>query len=188
MQIEKSNTDILRTIFSNPLKSFVLRLILIVICWLVFYTILLKPSRIIDKPLTNFLTKTVVTTINAVSPQTPPLGWVDDVEAKCAYFTQNNKKIFGVFDYCNGIDLIFIYITIIFLLPYSIKRKLIFTIGGTTAIIALNIVRIFCLYLIYTYNRTAFDISHHYLFTFLMYLLIFYGWLLYTKNQKHTNI
>jgi hypothetical protein len=117
MQIEKSNTDILRTIFSNPLKSFVLRLILIVICWLVFYTILLKPSRIIDKPLTNFLTKTVVTTINAVSPQTPPLGWVDDVEAKCAYFTQNNKKIFGVFDYCNGIDLIFIYITNILFVP-----------------------------------------------------------------------
>ena len=107
---------------------------------------------------------------------------------KCAYLTQNNKDIFGVFDYCNGLDLMFIYVGIIFLLPYTITRKITFSIGGLIAINTMNVIRITCLYLIYVYNRKAFDVSHHYLFTLVMYLLIFYGWLLYTKNQKHTNI
>lgn len=173
---------------NNQLIKFFLRFFVLITSWFVCYNLLLKPARIIDKPLTNFLAKTVVKSVNYIASPNPPLAWVENKADKCAYFTQNNKDIFAVFDYCNGIDLMFIYVGIIFLLPYTFKRKIAFSMGGLIAINIMNIIRIACLYLIYVYNRNAFYFSHHYLFTLVMYLLIFYGWLLYTKNQKHTSI
>ncbi len=181
-KIEKLN------VLNNQLVRFFLRFFVLLSAWFVCYNLLLKPARVIDKPLTNFLAKAVVKVINYVAPPTPSLAYTENAVDKCTYLTQNNKEIFAIFDYCNGVDLMFIYVGIIFLLPYTIKRKVAFSIGGLIAINIMNVIRITCLYLIYVYNRNAFDFSHHYLFTLVMYLLIFYGWLLYTKNQKHTNI
>jgi exosortase/archaeosortase family protein len=172
-----------KTLFDKQIAGFFIRLFILFSAWFVCYNLILKPSRIIDRPLTNFLTGSVVKIINTF-PSKTVTTWHQDPERNCSYMVQNNRVIFDVFDVCNGIDLMFIYVGIIMLLPYQLKRKIIFSIGGVLAIILFNIIRITSLYYIYIYQNAAFDFSHHYLFTLLMYMLIVCGWLIFIKKGR----
>ncbi len=180
----KLKYDKSRPLFNKKITYFFIRLFLLFSLWFVFYSILLRPGRVIDRPLTNFLTASVVKCINTISPSTTPISWIENPVRPCAHLTKNNIAVFDIFDVCNGIDLIFIYLGVLFLLPNPLKRKLIFGACGVVAIVLLNIIRISSLYYIYIYQRSAFDFSHHYLFTLLMYVLIFYAWLLFVKKNK----
>ena len=165
--------------------NFFLKLLALVSLWFVFYALILRPGRIIDRPLTNFITNAAAHAINVVSPNTAPLSWYEEpVHKDRNFIIKEGKKVLGIHDACNGIDLMFIYIGIIVLLPYSLKRKLLFSIGGIAAIILANIIRVCSLYYIYRYHTAAFEFSHHYVFTILMYVLIFYGWVLFIKKDK----
>jgi len=164
---------------------FFIKLSLLFTIWFFVYNLLLSPGRIIDKPVTDVITVAVVKCINFLSPATEPVTWVVNKTNIGNNLIQHNDKAFGIYDVCNGIDLMFIYIGILVLLPYPAKRKIIFSIAGVIAIVIANIIRVCALYFIYVYQKTAFDFSHHYLFTILMYVLIFYGWLLFIK-KKHS--
>ncbi len=169
---------------NKRIVQFFIKLFILFSIWFVVYALILRPPRIIDRPLTNLITSTVARCINILSPSTVAVSWIDLPEEGRAHIMQNGQKVFGVFDVCNGIDLMFIYVGIIVLLPYPLKRKIIFSIGGIIAIIFANIIRVTALYFINVYQHSAFDFSHHYLFTILMYILIFYGWLLFIKKGK----
>lgn len=171
-------------LFNKKVTFFFIKLFLLFSLWFVCYTLLLRPGRVVDKPLTTLLTSAVTKVINIISPATESVGWIQDPVRPCTHLTQNDVAVFDIFDICNGIDLMFIYLGVLFLLPYPLKRKLIYGAGGVAAIILLNIIRISSLYFIYVYYRSAFDFSHHYLFTLLMYVLIFYGWLLFVKKNR----
>ena len=182
MLIDKFKTKDGKPLFNKKVSFFFIKLFVLFSLWFVCYIALLYPGRVIDKPLTDFLTASVTKSINALSSE--QIGWIADTERPCTHLTKNGVAVFDIYDVCNGIDLMFIYVGVLFLLPYSFKRKIAFGIGGIIAIILLNIIRITSLYFIYVYHRSAFDFSHHYLFTLLMYVLIFYGWLLFVKKSK----
>ncbi len=181
---ENLKYDKAKPVFNKRVAGFFIKLFALFSIWFVCYALILRPGRIIDRPITNFITASVVKCINFLSPSTPAISWVDARDLERAYLVQNGHRVFGVFDVCNGIDLMFIYVGIIMLLPYPFKRKIIFSIAGVIAIILANIIRVCSLYFIYVYQRSAFDFSHHYLFSILMYVLIFYGWLLFIKKGK----
>ena len=178
----------LNTALPNNKKAiikFFIRLSVLFTVWFFVYALFLGPARVIDKPVTDIITIAVVKCINVLSPSTQPISWSNDPSMEGRNFLiQQNSRVFGIWDVCNGVDLMFIYISIIILLPYPAKRKIIFSIGGILAIILGNIIRVCALYFIYVYQKSAFDFSHHYLFTILMYVLIFYGWLLFIKKKK----
>jgi exosortase/archaeosortase family protein len=174
-----------KTYKKRAMLYFFLKLLALVSAWFVFYALILRPGRIIDRPLTNFITNAATFVINIVSPNTAPLSWYEEpVHRDRNIIIKDGEKVLGIHDACNGIDLMFIYIGIIVLLPYSIKRKIFFSIGGIVVIILANIIRVCSLYYIYRYHTAAFDFSHHYVFTILMYVLIFYGWVLFIKKDK----
>jgi len=153
--------------------------------WFFLYSLILRPPRILDRPLTNFITSLVTKAIN-LTEGNQDLSWKEDIaNGGRNYLLKNNEKVFGIYDVCNGIDLMFIYIGIIVLLPSTVKRKLLFSLAGIVAIIIANIIRVYALYFIYFNYRPAFEISHHYIFTLLIYVLIFYGWLLFVKNKQY---
>ena len=185
MQSADTNKEKQKTFKNRAILYFFLKLLALVSVWFVFYALILKPGRIIDRPLTNFITSAATNVINVVSPNTAPLSWYEEpVHKDRNFIIKEGKKKLGINDACNGIDLMFIYIGIIVLLPYSVKRKFFFSIAGIAAIILANIIRVCSLYYIYRYHTAAFDFSHHYAFTILMYVLIFYGWLLFIKKGK----
>lgn len=171
-----------KPIFNKNVTQFFIRLFVLFSLWFVCYLLILLPGRKIDRPLTKFITAGVTKSINLLSSE--QVGWVEDPVRPCTHLTKKGVSVFDIYDVCNGIDLMFIYIGVLFLLPYPLKRKIVFSVCGVAAIILLNIVRICALYFIYVLQRSVFDFSHHYLFTLLMYVLIFYGWWLFVKKSK----
>ncbi|MFT3682714.1 MAG: exosortase/archaeosortase family protein [Ferruginibacter sp.] len=182
MKEEGLKKGLLNTSYNKQIRWFFIKLAILGSLWFVSYHLILKPGRIIDRPLTNFLTAVSTKCINLISPGSAELTWKENKAKDCAYLLQNGKQVFGIWDACNGIDLMYIYVGVILLLPYPAKRKAVFGIVGVLVIVFANVIRICSLYFISIYQRSIFDFSHHYLFTILMYILIFYGWLLYAKG------
>jgi exosortase/archaeosortase family protein len=185
MQFENVNSKNALALKNRSILFFFIKLLVLVTAWFVLYAIFLRPGRIIDRPLTNFITNAAANIINIVSPNTAPLSWQEEpVKKEKNVLIKEGKKVLGIQDACNGIDLMFIYVGIIVLLPYSTKRKIFFSVAGIIIITLANIARVSILYYIYRYHNAAFEFSHHYFFTILMYVLIFYGWLLFIKKGK----
>jgi exosortase/archaeosortase family protein len=183
MQIGKMKFDQSAPQYNRQVRSFFIKLALLASAWFICYHLVLKPGRTIDRPLTNFLTASVAKCIDLATSQSYATTWRQSPDKACSYIVQNGKQVLGIWDVCNGIDLMFIYVAIIILLPYPFRRKLLFTSAGIIIIIIANIIRVCALFTIYIHYRSAFDFSHHYLFTLLMYVVIFYGWILYTKKE-----
>lgn len=170
------------------MKMFLLKLIIFVVSWEGLYVFLLKPKRIPDNILTEWLTITVKHVINFFFRLNPPATWIVDPYQNACNIQWKGQTILIIFDDCNGLDLFIIYLAFILLLPYPIKRKLIFSVGGIIAIFIGNIFRCVALYWVFVHYRGMFDFNHHYVFTILMYLIIFYGWVLFTKKQPINEI
>ncbi len=184
MQPQQVNIDKPKLAFNKKLTSFFIRLFIVFSVWFVCYNLILKPPRVIDRPLTNYLTAAAVKCINIFYPSSAQVSWEESKVKRCADMFKEGKLVFQIYDVCNGIDLMFIYVGVLFLLPFPVKRKLWFSAAGIVVIALFNVVRICSLYFIYIYQRSAFDFSHHYLFTLLMYVVIFFGWLLFIRNAR----
>jgi exosortase/archaeosortase family protein len=168
----------------TSLLAFFLKLFVLIIIWECSYHFILKPAGLPDKPLTNTITSGVTNSINLFSSASSVYTWFRNDAMTADYLLKNGKLVFFIADDCNGLSLIVIYLGFIILMPYSIKRKIIFSIGGIIVLTIANIIRCSLLYWIYKAHPDMFDFNHHYLFTILMYLLIFYGWILFTKKGK----
>lgn len=167
------------------IKKFFIRLVVLIVAWQLLYNFVLKPTTIPDKILTETTTWGAMVCINTFLPVDPKIT-MDSVYYggdSGYHLMRGNRIVFVIADACNGLDLFVIYVGLIVLLPfYKMKRKIAFIIGGLAVLLVANIARVTLLYWIYFYHRPIFQINHKYIFTLLLYLIIFCGWLLFTKK------
>ncbi|UAY51959.1 exosortase/archaeosortase family protein [Ferruginibacter albus] len=168
---------------NHTVLFFFIKLIALTIIWLVGYHYVLKPTRIPDKILTDIITSIVTFCMN-LHNNTAHYTWTDYASLSSAYIMKGGKAVFIIADQCNALDLLVIYLGFIIVLPFQLKRKLIFSFAGIIAIMLANVVRCLCLYWISLKHPSWFYISHHYVFSILMYLYIFLGWLLFIRKGK----
>ena len=176
---------ILPEIDSN-LKSFFLKIFVILICWKLLYHFILIPIRIPDSFLTNIISAGVAWLSSVLNIMDSPVSWIKHPfnAVSTNGIILNGRCLFLIDDTCNGLEIMLIYTGIITILPkYSLQRRLLFIAGGIIALIFCNILRCTALLWIYTYHRPMFEFNHHYVFTFVMYIIIFIGWVLFTNKQ-----
>ena len=173
---------------NREMKFFLIKLLVFIISWEVLYIFILKPRRIPDRLLTEWLTVCVTKVINLFFKFPHIATWTNDPINDACLVQKHGRTILTIFDDCNGLDLFIIYLAFIVLLPYPTRRKVIFGTGGILAIFLGNIFRCVSLYWVYVHFRSSFDFNHHYVFTIVMYLIIFYGWVLYTKKSRTDEI
>ncbi|HMH20227.1 MAG TPA: archaeosortase/exosortase family protein [Puia sp.] len=186
----------------GPVKSFLLKSVILFIAWKIVYLTLLLPSRVLDQPLTAAVGISTGKTLNLIShtkdysagsgvnwkegePGTKPVTEM----ATIVYF--QNERILSVADVCNGLELMVLYAGFIICLPSGVRRKMAFISGGLALIFLVNILRCSALALIYRHYHEYTDLFHHYVFTLLIYGLIFWLWFLFSKrpgNVKKMNL
>lgn len=163
------------------------RLFGLLVGWALLYHYVLQPSHIPDRWLTEGIGRASRVVIQLVWNPQPPIETVYfSTEDQTAYLIQAGKRVFGIADVCNGLELMAIYTGLLLLLPGSTKRKWKYVIAGLIAVFGFNVIRAAALYHIYYHYYDYFLFNHKYVFTILMYLVIFLGWLLYTRklNQR----
>jgi exosortase/archaeosortase family protein len=98
----------------------------------------------------------------------------------------NNKKVVGLADGCNGLELYVLYVG--FLLAFTAPKKdvLIYAILGIAVIFILNTLRCYAITLLNIHGSSLSEVAHHYIFKLLIYGVMFFLWTKYTKI-KETN-
>lgn len=167
---------------NREMKMFLWKLVSFIITWQVLYIFILKPHRIPDGIITKWLTICVTFTLNLFFQLNPAATWQPEAMKDSCVIEQGVHPLLVIFDDCNGLDLFIIYLALIVLLPATWQRKVIFCLGGILAIFMGNILRCVSLYWVYVHYKGMFEFNHHYVFTIIMYLIIFCGWVLFTKK------
>ena len=152
----------------EQVRQFLLRGLIIFIVWKVAYIFFLLPGRMLDGPLTEV---TGYLTAQALSLFTEASSFVADNKS---FIYIDGDKAVHIADSCNGLILFIIHLGFIIAFPSTLKRKLLFGIGGVLTIFALNIIRCAVLAVISREYLTIVD--HHFVFNLIIYALIFLIW------------
>lgn len=174
-------------------RSFLIKGILLFVAWKLIYLIFLVPSRILDKPLTDFTGIQTAKTLNLITHSSgyTTKAEIDEYDAggiiqrqplMSIYF--NGEKALSIADACNALELFVLYAGFIICFPSGFKRKILFIIGGIIFIYFVNILRCTGLTWIFIYYPEYGDFSHHYLFTFIVYICIFLLWYWFSKKAS----
>lgn len=163
--------------------TFLGRFVALLVGWSLLYQLVLRPTHIPDRWLTAGIGHASRTVIQWVWNPQPAIESVFFSEVdQTAYLMQGGKRVFGIADVCNGLDLMAIYVGLLLLLPGTSRRKWKYVVTGLLAIYGFNILRAAILYYIYYHHYAYFLFNHKYVFTILMYIVIFVGWFLYTRK------
>lgn len=158
----------------SPIKEFLARGLVIFILWKIVYLFFLLPDRVVDKPLTDttahFSARLLSFFINAKA------GYSSDY----ASIFINDDKAVNIADPCNALILFVVYLGFIIAFPASIKKKVLFALGGVLTIFVLNVLR--CATLAVVANKYLYIVDHHFVYNLFVYAIIFVLWYLFTKK------
>ena len=179
----------------DAVKVFLKRALLIFIIWKIIYNGFLFNGRIIDKPLTDFTSYSTMFTLSKIYPDNIFLSKEEKLPASASesivgnmYFVyMNGKKVIGIADVCNGLELYILYIGFLFCFPVKWKRIVIFLLLGIIAIYITNVLRCAGIAVLNIRHNYLTDVAHHYIFKLVVYLLIFLLWVMYAKNNLMSN-
>jgi exosortase family protein XrtF len=182
----------------RPVLLFLLKALVIFVVWKVLYLTLLLPHLIPDRVLTRFVGVSTVSVLNLFTPQSPyrAVELNDDntddgvfYRATCIDIRRDELQTLRVANACNGLELMVLYVAFLYCFPAPWKRRLVFAIWGCLLITLMNVLRCAALVVIFERYKAYLDFSHHFIFTFVIYCVIFTGWFFFTKNLSlHKNI
>ncbi len=163
--------------------AFLMRALIIFVLWKLIYHLLLFPIHFPDQQLTQLTAKStgILYSFFIKDPLVVNREEVKNGTGKSVIFIQGRRAI-GIADGCNGLELYVLYIGFLFCLPSTAKRRVLFCLGGIIVIFILNNFRCFGLAWLYLNNYPIANFAHHYLFKMIIYGVIFWGWVLYSKK------
>ena len=104
------------------------------------------------------------------------------------FLNKDGRKIVGIADACNALELYILYIGFLFAFPIErkkTKRIIFFLISGVLIIYIANIIRLAALASMNMHRISAVDMAHHYVFKMIVYALIFGLWILFTRQRAN---
>ncbi|HMJ67979.1 MAG TPA: exosortase family protein XrtF [Cyclobacteriaceae bacterium] len=95
---------------------------------------------------------------------------------------QNGKTIVSVFEGCNGLNVMIVFVSFIAAFTGTWKKTLLFGLAGIALIYISNLFRVSLLFYISKYYPNNLYFFHKYLFTALLYVLVFFLWYFWVKK------
>jgi exosortase family protein XrtF len=177
--------------FPPQVRIFLLRGLVLFAIWKFVYLFFWAQPRTLDGPLTNTVGSQSVWILNQVYQtkgfKATPVVAVTRMEgdyqiAKVSKIDKEGKHLLNIADDCNGLELFILYIGFILSMPATIKRKVVYLIGGVFIIHIVNLLRCVGLSALLMHWDRYFDLAHHYIFKIMVYSTIFVLWVRYSNN------
>ncbi|MEI8279828.1 MAG: archaeosortase/exosortase family protein [Bacteroidota bacterium] len=164
-------------------RLFLKRALLFFIGWKLLYYLVLNPTHIPDKWITDLTASGAAWVISLFHFSTR-------VEYKVLRDNvfMNGRNVLGIAHDCNGLELFVLYIGFLLCIPTNYKRQFAFTLMGIIEILVLNIFRCVGLVTMTYYGNHWVNFAHHYAFKMVIYLVIFLMWVLYSKKYDAKDI
>jgi exosortase/archaeosortase family protein len=177
--------------FPPQVRIFLLRGLVLFGIWKFVYLFFWAQPRTLDGPLTNTVGSQSVWILNQIYQtkgfKATPVVAVTRMEgdyqiAKVSKIDKDGKHLLNIADDCNGLELFILYVGFILSMPASVKRKVIYLIGGVFIIHLVNLLRCVGLSALLMHWDRYFDLAHHYIFKIMVYSTIFVLWVRYSNN------
>jgi exosortase/archaeosortase family protein len=163
----------------SEIKKFLFKALVLFVIWQLSYHFVFGPSHVPDRQLNNLtgyataqFLKLFVSDVDAI------------YKADKSIITISGRPVIGIANPCNAFDIYALYVGFLLCYPSSAKRKTVFTLCGLPAIFLMNVLRCGGITWLNLHLRSWVDFSHHYVFTTILYVIIFYFWILFTKSPK----
>jgi exosortase/archaeosortase family protein len=196
MQIKSWFQNIITSVqqLPNEVKLFLKKVVALFIVWKLLYILVLIPNEVPDAWMVKKLGAATVTFLNVYyqtdvfsnSSVTRKKLYGKDV-VPITYSTINynkTKKILGIYQACDGLELIILYCGFIICFSGNWKRKIVFMILGTLGLFGINIIRSGILGVISLEYPIHFEFAHKYFFNLVVYGFTFFLWMLYISKAK----
>lgn len=179
--------------FPPPVRTFALRALVLFVVWKGLYLFLWQEPRTLDGPLTKIVGRQSARMLGVLQPSDTfhvkdriNKTYIEGVPILTpqTVIYKGNRKLVGIADGCNGLELFILYIGFILAMPASVGRKLVFGIGGLIVIHFVNLMRCSGLGLVIISMDEYFDFAHHYLFKIIIYATIFLLWVMFSKKLR----
>jgi exosortase/archaeosortase family protein len=177
--------------FPPQVRIFLLRGLVLFGIWKFVYLFFWAQPRTLDGPLTNTVGSQSVWILNQIYQtkgfKATPVVAVTRMEgdyqiAKVSKIDKDGKHLLNIADDCNGLELFILYVGFILSMPASVKRKVIYLIGGVFIIHLVNLLRCVGLSALLMHWDRYFDLAHHYIFKIMVYSTIFVLWVRFSNT------
>ena len=185
--------------YSHALKAprtiivFFVKAAILFIIWKMLYMLWLRPQGILDAPLTTAIGTSTAGVLNLFAEHSdfqpvrsfPVAGPEEDAEAGGVVdIYRNGENTLRIASACNGLEIMVLYAGFLFCFPAaSPSRRWTFLGIGLALIFLFNIIRCALLVWIFLRYRQYLDFSHHFLFTFIVYICVFLLWYKYATMR-----
>jgi exosortase/archaeosortase family protein len=174
MSTDTKGIDINNILPAN-IRPILVRGILLVVGWTLLYKYVLAPSGIPDNQLSKLVQLGTAELLSWFYPNVTQSGTVVFIDGIASV---------SIGHQCNGLELNALFVGFMLCFPSSFKKILIYTLAGFVAIYLLNVIRCAVLAVMYINHNDLTDFAHHYAFKLVIYAVVFYGWVLYSKKPK----
>jgi exosortase family protein XrtF len=117
-----------------------------------------------------------------------PIEAIKNNNGPTVFIQRNNQAVLSIYEGCNGINVIIVFVSFIMAFAGGVKKKLSFLTLGIFIINSANVIRIALLYFVAIRYQSYFYFIHKYVFTLILYVIVVILWLVYVNklngNQK----
>jgi exosortase/archaeosortase family protein len=178
----------------NEAKVFLGRALLLFVAWKILYILVLIPNEVPDSWLVKQLGKATASFLN-VYYHTDSFNTENTIRRKLygndwvpvTYSTINyekSQKVLGIYQACDGLELMVLYAGFIICFSGFWIRKLVFIVLGIIGLFAINILRSGLLGIISLQFPIHFEFAHKYFFNLVVYGFTFLLWMFYISSSK----
>lgn len=172
---ENNTPKTINKILPANIRPIIIRGALLIFGWTLLYKFVLGPSGIPDNQLSKLVQIGTAEMLSWFYPNITQYGTVVYIDGVASV---------SIGHQCNGLELAALYIGFLLCFPSNFKKILIYSIVGFLAIYILNVIRCAVLAVMYINHNDLTDFAHHYAFKLVIYAVVFYGWVLYTKKPS----
>ena len=178
-------------------RTFLIRSVLLFIVWKALYILVLIPNQVPDAPLVRWLgngtavmmnTMYATDSFSAVHTERPKVYGKDTVLATYTMVKKGNRNILGIYQACNGLELMILYAGFIICFSGGWWRKTLYILSGVVALYLANVLRCGALGWIGIEYPMHFDFAHKYFFNLVIYSIAFLFWVFYVKGLKTKDV
>lgn len=180
-----------RDAFPPEVRQFLVRALLLFIVWKGLYLFLWQKPRTLDLPLTRSVgvqTAWVLDLLHGggtftereVFRKTVIEG--ETILSPMSHVYQGDRRVIGIADGCNGLELFILYLGFILAMPTTWRRKIGYGLGGLAIVHIANILRCTGLGMLMLYRDEYFEFAHHYIFKMVIYGTIFLLWVRFSRK------
>lgn len=175
----------------QAIKVFLIKALVLLVLWKILYVTVLIPKQFPDTYLVKSLGSGTAWILNQFYSDhfvsLPTTRWKaygnDGVWATYTYVVhESGRKVLGIYQACNGLELMVLYTGFILCFPSARTRKTLFVFGGIIGIYIINLLRCAGLGWIVLEHPQHFMFAHKYFFNIIVYGFIFMMWVFFVNQ------